>query len=209
MKHLNDAETVDWLDGQLDPRRAAHLNDCEPCRVSADGQRRALALALENPPAAPSPLFWDHFSARVSAAIREEATTRASIPAWLRWRRRPVFMWAAGAAVAVLMLMAVAWRATLHAPQDLRAGIERSAARPAPVPSATAFATDAPAEGIDRDEAWAVVRGAADGFGWDDAQEAGLTARQGSAEQVALELSAEERTELVRLLEAELKRTGA
>ena len=44
---------------------------------------------------------------------------------------------------------------------------------------------------------------------WEDATEAGIHARPGSADRVAVEMSAAERQELARLLEDELKRTGA
>jgi hypothetical protein len=61
---------------------------------------------------------------------------------------------------------------------------------------------------IDDDEEWALVRVVADDLQWDDAQEAGLHARPGSAERVALEMSADERQELARLIQFEMKRPG-
>ena len=60
----------------------------------------------------------------------------------------------------------------------------------------------------DTDEAWAVVRTAAIDLNWDDVREAGISAHPGDVERVALELSADERVELVRLLGEDLKRNG-
>jgi hypothetical protein len=68
---------------------------------------------------------------------------------------------------------------------------------------------DAATDDIETDEAWAVVRTAAEGLEWDEAHAVGISARPGSAEGVALELSAEERAELARLIGTEMKRTGA
>jgi hypothetical protein len=52
------------------------------------------------------------------------------------------------------------------------------------------------------------VRAAAEDIAWEDVQEAGISAVPGSAEGVALELSADERLELARLLDHEMKRNG-
>jgi hypothetical protein len=60
----------------------------------------------------------------------------------------------------------------------------------------------------DEDPAWAVVRAAADDLPWEEAHAAGLSARPDAVEGLALELTAEERLELARLLGQELKRNG-
>ena len=63
-------------------------------------------------------------------------------------------------------------------------------------------------DNIEADEAWAVVRAAAEGLAWEDAHAVGISAYPGSAEGIALELTAEERAELGRLLNTEMKRSG-
>ncbi|MCA1560401.1 MAG: hypothetical protein LC804_09090, partial [Acidobacteria bacterium] len=67
------------------------------------------------------------------------------------------------------------------------------------------------ADDLEADKAWALVRTAADDMEWreEDAHAAGLNARPGSAERAVLELSTEERIELARLLDDELRRSGA
>ncbi len=59
------------------------------------------------------------------------------------------------------------------------------------------------------DEAWALVRTVADDVAWDDAAAEGLGVRPGSPSARMATLTGEERSELVRLLEAETKQPGA
>ena len=208
--HLSDSEFADLLDGRLTRSRAGHAETCGACRARIDWGRAVLADASNDPPAEPSPLFWDHFAARVSKAVRESAIAPREA-AWLEWVRHPVSIWAAAAAVTILMIATVAWRATLHAPAVPSGGVERAVAmNSAGIQDDRALASAADADDdLDADEAWAVVRTAADGLGWEEATAEGLSAHPGSAERVALELTAVERAELVRLLEGELKRSGA
>jgi hypothetical protein len=210
MNHLRDSEFADLLDGRLAPSRANHAEMCAACRARIEWLRATLADASNDPPAEPSPLFWDHFAARVSDAVRELAIAPREA-AWLEWVRHPVSMWAAAAAVTILMIATVAWRATLHAPSG-----PSGRADGAVVMSSADTHADGPLVTVadigddpDADEAWAVVRSAADGLGWAEANAEGLSAYPGSAERAALELTAAERAELVRLLESELKRSGA
>jgi hypothetical protein len=65
------------------------------------------------------------------------------------------------------------------------------------------------ADDLERDEAWAVVRIAAESFRLEDAHAVGIAAGPGAAEGLAQELNADERAELARLIDRELKRTGA
>jgi hypothetical protein len=78
------------------------------------------------------------------------------------------------------------------------------------VPRTAAAAAELPAtaDDVEADGAWAVVRTAADDLAWDEVTAAGITAHPGSAERVALELTAAERAELARLLESEMKPNG-
>jgi hypothetical protein len=62
---------------------------------------------------------------------------------------------------------------------------------------------------LDDDEEWALVRLVAEDLQWEEAQDAGLNPRPGSMERAALEMSPIERQELARLIEDELKGTGA
>lgn len=204
MKHLSHTEFVDLLESASAPSsdRLRHVEACADCREQLHILRDMRTAALEDGDAEPSPLFWDHFSARVAEAIRSEP-----VPTVLaQWRRAPLITWASAAAIVVLVIAITVWRTTLHAPAPT-ATITRQSAPP---DAATAVSpTDDAADDVDADEAWAVVRAATIDLDWDEVHSAGISAHPGEVENVAMELSAEERLELARLLDENLKRNGA
>ena len=69
--------------------------------------------------------------------------------------------------------------------------------------------SDEPRDDVEADAAWAVVRTAAQDLAYEDAEAEGITPRPGSAEIAVLQMSGAERAELARLIENEMKRTGA
>jgi hypothetical protein len=189
MTHLTPSEFVDLLEGQLPRERARHADDCELCGAQVETLRRALdeSAALEVPE--PSPLFWNHLSERVQKGIQET-------PEPHRWWPSPqaTLAWAA-----TLVLVAVVGLRMLSRPVS-------DATSPTPVAQGSPSRIEEP--GLD-DEGWAAVRAAADGLGWDDVQEAGISAQPGLAEGAILGLSEAERQHLMKLLEEELKQSGA
>lgn len=205
MSHLTGVEFVDLLDGHLAGSRREHAEWCEACRSRAAALRAAMEQMSRDEVPDPSPLFWDHFSARVAEAVRAEPVpSRAG--SWLAWTGGPLIRWSMAAA-ALAVVAGLSWNAL--APRD-------SGTRPAaPIAAATTEAISA-SDGTngwlgdpETDEAWAVVRTAADGLEWEEAQAAGITVRPGAAEHVAMALTPEERTELARLIEDELRRSGS
>jgi len=205
MTHLTDAEFVDLVDGVLATPRAAHVERCEACRTQAEAMRAALSLAGTNDVPEPSPLFWSHLAENVRQTIATEAIAPSGWFDWVQtWRA-----WPAAAALVTLVIVLAIWR-DLPAPGNRPIVSERQAAVTAPTALAAANATDADADDdIDADEAWALVRTVADDVPWDQTHDAGISARPGSAERVAMQLTPAERKELARLLEDELKRSGA
>ena len=203
MTHLSRSELVDLIESSpaMPAGRVRHVEACETCRAEAEALRAVMTLAQSDEGAEPSPLFWDHFAARVADAVRNEAPA-ASAQAGLAWLRTPLATWAAASTVAVLILMTVAWRTTLHAPAPADPA-QASTARPGATSASTPLASGN--DDVDADEAWAVVRAAAIDLRWEDAHAAGLSAHPGAIEDVALELSADERAELARLLDEDLK----
>lgn len=194
-RHLNDAELVDCLETPSSPPRGAHLERCETCRSRMDVLRATLEHVQRARPDAvpePSPLFWEHFSRRVHEAIGEEQPGS-------RWG----WLTALAPVAAVLLLCAgalVVWQSSLGPPVP--------ATEVANGPAVAPQGADAPLD-LEDDAEWALVRVAADDLEWDSAAEAGIGANPGAAERVALEMSAEERRELERLIDAEMKQTGA
>jgi hypothetical protein len=209
MKHLNETELIDLVEGALESSRASHADCCEACRAKVDELRETLTRTSDVDVPDPSPLFWEHFSARVREGVRHTAPDRS--PSWLP--SRGSLWWAAsGAALLLLLVVAGLWRATLPGVTERQPDTLATNSRPEASPDrrdATAPIAVSDVNAVDNDAAWDLVRAAADEASWDDAMAAGLDARPGSAERVALTLTADERTELVRLLQVEAKRRGA
>jgi len=195
MTHLTEAEIVDLIEGQLATERWRHAEQCAACRAQAD----ALAAILPSTRGAdvpePSPLFWDHLSARIAEAIDAE-------PAPSRWRTiLGVDAWhLAFATMALALVAGLTWQMVLKVEDPSRRG-------PVTAPVATDVATDADTDGFI--DAWDAIEAAAMDLDWEDAQSIGIASRPGSAERMVGDLTAEERSELVRLIEEEMKRTGA
>lgn len=198
MKHLDESQLVDLAEGGLDAPAAEHVEECDACRARVALLREALTDAQTDERFEPSPLFWDHFSARVSDAIRGEEPLPEP-PGWTTWLRNPATAWATTASIAILLMVGALWRATLNAPVFPTVT----------APASNAAAAPPAADDVDRDDAWAMVRSAADGLAWEDVTAAGITAHPGSAEGVAMELTADERAELARLIESDMKGSGA
>jgi hypothetical protein len=198
MTHLSELELVDVIEGALPRERRAHLDHCASCRDRAADLRATWNEATDAAVPEPSPLFWDQFSARVREAV--EATDRPALSGtWLGWLRQDRLAWAAAGALVAVLVIGAAYR--VYAPSPTPQSIAGRSSEP--------NAGDAVAPATDADPAWAVVRTVADEVLWDDAVVAGIDAEPGATERAARELSAAERSELVRILLAEAKRPGA
>jgi hypothetical protein len=208
MTHLTDVELVDCLDGALPASRTAHLEACRACldRVSAlRSTMDMVAPAGRDDVPEPSPLFWEHFSRRVYEAVQdvEPLSTTA------RWLRAPRLGWATATAVVVLTVAVVFWsqdRQSGISPASSDAQVQRTADTDPAQPAQTTPPAADLSWNIEDDEEWALVRIVADDLQWEEAENAGLRANPGSAERVALEMTAVERLELERLIAADLKK---
>jgi hypothetical protein len=201
MTHLSDVELVDLVDGTLPEQRLRHVEACELCRDQVAHLRSALARVADVEVAEPSPLFWEHFSARVHDAVHE---AKPDAPRWWSWADGTTVRWTVGSAAATAVLVAAVWVGVWGT--SIPGGQHR---RAMPASTSVATAVDSDAFDPDTDEAWALVRAVADESSWDDQDADGLGVKPGSAERAMETLSGDERTELVRLLEAEMKQKGA
>src|SRR5262245_49777261 len=100
MNHLSPDELIDAMEGVLDAERRAHLDVCEECRRQFEDLASVLSEAKQASVPEPSPLFWNHFSARVNEGIDRETTS--AWPEWLRWQ---VLLPLGAVAMIVLALM--------------------------------------------------------------------------------------------------------
>ena len=69
MRHLQSEELIDLAEGARPESSALHLQTCDECRSRLTDLRAAMAAAAHVNVPEPSPLFWDHFSARVRDAV--------------------------------------------------------------------------------------------------------------------------------------------
>ena len=120
MTHLSRERLLEAVESGAWADTADHLASCARCRAEVDALRRTLdeVRAVDVPE--PSPLFWDHLTARVRDAIAAEPEPlRVGVRSW--WR--PAF--AAGVVFVAAVLVHLA-----------SGSITREATRP-PVPTAS------------------------------------------------------------------------
>jgi anti-sigma-K factor RskA len=192
MRHLTSEQLVDAAEGAPIESSSAHLETCEACQrrlTELQALRAAAADAGDVPE--PSPLFWDHLSARVHDAVGAAGVPRAA------WWRPSAWPWiampaAAGAVVAIVLAVVITLRLTPMPTQT-----------PAPVPVHVALVEPA----ID-DGPLNLVADLAAQMDWDAVNEIGAPVHAGAADEAMSDLSAAERAELQRLLQ-ELARPGA
>ena len=178
MRHLRDDEIVDALDGALSESRERHLGSCAACRREVDAAADMTSRAAEVDVPEPSPLFWEHFQARVRLAVDEEP------PPLLRASRTWSLRWATTAAV-LLVLLVAGW-------------IGRGDVPSAAEPTAAGMGRPVPA--------WELLERAADESVWDE-DVIGFELSPGTTERVLATLSTDERQVLAQLIEAELSQS--
>jgi hypothetical protein len=191
--HLRPEEFVEALDGALAPDPQAHLVACGECRQELEHLRSLVGDVRDVEAPEPSPLFWDHFSARVKQATLAEPVPAAA--AW--WRQwlglaglprllRPIGAVATGAVALALMF---ALRPVTPVPSS-------TSAEPVPVsvPMLEAVADDG---------SWGLVVGLASGLEWTDVHEVAEPA-SGTADAMIDEMTAAQREAFVRLLQKEM-----
>jgi hypothetical protein len=208
MSHLRESEFVDLLDDLLPGRRRQHVDTCAACAEKADALRGTLGRVAAVDVPEPSPLFWDHFSARVRDGVKDATPSGAS--PYAGWLYGEGLRWAVAGVLVAVLVVAGMWRS----------GRPLVTEAPAPSIAEKASASSDPSTGIDAhegldttsvdaDAGWDLVRAVADEVRWDDGVAASLGAGPGTVDRAVLSLKGEERAELVRLLEAETKRPGA
>jgi hypothetical protein len=188
MNHLSASEFADLADGTLPRHRAAHVHGCDACRAQAATVRDALTVVEGSADVPePSPLFWDHFSARVREAVADSAQRR-TFASGFRWRQ-PI----AAAAVLALVVSAIF--------------LIRDARTP-PAGSAPVSVMSDHDASADHAAAWAVLTAAAADLQLDEARDAGMDVASGAVDHAVSQLNRDELSELGRLLQSELKRAS-
>jgi hypothetical protein len=199
--HLDESALLDLAEGTRSEPGAAHLAVCERCRGQVEELRSAMRTAEDASVPEPSPLFWEHLSARIAEAVAEE-TSAASVVAPAGWATR-VWKWqvvtAALVAAAVVLAVAVNRRPVTDA------NSAQSAAAPAPAAATINDLTPS----LENDPSLSFIADLASDLDWDDAVEAGLTGGADIVERVVQDMSDDELRELRRVLQEEMGRPGA
>ena len=183
MTHLTPDELIDAVEGLLDGDRRLHLEGCPQCQAEVAQLAATFREAGGVDVPEPSPLFWDHFSARVRAAVDAETAPDG----WAAWWRWPVLIPLAAMALIVAALVVTVPRRSGPSP----------AAQQAPPAASVRSAPD---------ESWELVADMVGEIDWDTAFEAGLGVQPGVADRAALDLDAHEQEALRQILKAELAR---
>lgn len=103
--HLEPDEFIAALEQPPDAAAAEHLASCATCRTELAHLRRTCDELTGADVPEPSPLFWDHFPARVRRATDEDVDRRTA-----SWWGSGRLSWALGSAAAVVVLAgAVLW----------------------------------------------------------------------------------------------------
>lgn len=194
--HLSPDQLLDVAEGTRVEREFPHLESCAVCAGQLADVRSAIGAAAEVQVPEPSPLFWDHLSARIRAAVAED--DRTATPS--TWAGRAWWQWTAAAAVLGIILVII-WPGSPSV----------SAPGGASVPAVTSLdpTTMEDVRAFDDDPALALLADLSSGLDWDAALEAGLVPVDGTVDSVVFAMSAEERVELHRLLQEALAKAGA
>jgi hypothetical protein len=198
--HLNIDELVDLAEGTRAESSAPHLSMCAECRQQLADARAMMSSVDDVDVPEPSPLFWDHLSTRVRAAVAQEPARRASWLDVLSWPR--VLMPVASLAAAVLVVgLLVNARGIVSGPE--RVAVPGSSVADV-LPSRELLSEPG---GMAGDPSLSLVADLTGGMDSEAAGEAGLAAG-GSAEHAVVHLNDAELLELRRLLAEELTHTG-
>jgi hypothetical protein len=217
--HLTPEELIDSRERQLPPARQAHADACVVCRAELarlDEMLRDVA-AVDMPE--PSPLFWDHLSARIRDRVAHEpppAPARENplshLTDWLNgWSAAP--RWAF-AAVLIALCASLGWLgwAELRRGGNGPAGprsvqVDKGEGRPGSTPAPETAAAEATAvSGDDAESEWTLMLRMAEDVSWDDAEGSSLYVRPAAVDRALIELTAEERDRLLQLVQADLAR---
>jgi hypothetical protein len=186
------------------------------CSEQLGDLRAMMSLAKEVDVPEPSPLFWDHLSSRVSAAVAmEEGSARLNGSRSFGEGARSLVdtSWSlVDVLLSLLGARAVQASVVLAASLLIVALINGRSSAPPVVDAPTVTIADAVADPLtvtaDDDASLTLVASMTDGQDLDTVREAGLVAR-GSAEHAVTHLTDGELRELRRLLKEEIARPGA
>jgi hypothetical protein len=197
MRHLTSEQLIDLAEGGRAASSTPHLQSCETCRNRLAELRATLSVVASVDVPEPSPLFWDHFSARVHDAVEAERAAGTSVFSRWSWLRLTP-LWAGALAAVVLAIVIVTSGGRPGQPVSAPAGPAASAAGPLD-----------DSLSLGDDPSLSLMADLAADLDWDAASEAGLTTHVGVDNDAVTNLTDAERRVLNQLLKGELAHRGA
>ena len=207
--HLTPEELIDSRERQLPYARQAHADSCAACRAKVAQLDEVLrdVQAVDVPE--PSPLFWDHLSARIRDRVAHEPPPAlaadnplARLRDWLTgWSAAP--RWAF-AAVMLVLCASLGWLGWSQFNRGRNTPVTTASAPAAVVPAETTVAADTSVPPDDAEGEWGLMLQMAEDVSWDDAEGSSLYVRPAAVDRALIELTAEERDRLLQLVQADL-----
>ena len=198
MAHLTPDQLLDVAEGTRALDEFPHVRACAAC----DRQLQALVAAISAAAAVevpePSPLFWDHLSARIGERLASE---RAKVRWWGWWMPAHSWQLVAGATFVLAVALAVAIGFRQDPPPDATVPVALSAVEPG--------VADEAFQAFDDDPALTLISELTADMDWESASEAGLVPPPGAVDRAVFALTVDERRELQRILQEGLAGPGA
>lgn len=214
--HLTPEELIDSRERQLPAARQSHAASCVVCRAELARLDEVLREVVAVDVPEPSPLFWDHLSARIRdrvalepppASARENPLSR--LTDWLSgWSAAPRWAYAATLLALCASLGWLGWSELRRDPNRVPtpAGTPMTATTPVPTPPGATIAAETSGASDDAESEWTLMLRMAEDVTWDDAEGSSLYVRPAAVDRALIELTAEERDRLVQLVQADLAR---
>jgi hypothetical protein len=200
MRHLHSDELIDLAEGTRLESSAPHLRSCEACRGQLTELRAMMSAAAQAEVPEPSPLFWEHFSARVRDAVAADGgRRRGALFGLFGWSSSSVLMpLSVGGCAAVLVAAALMFNSRYMPGLTTPPSVSSA--------PAASIADAAPMAELADDPSLDMVADLAAQVDWEAAGESGigLRAHEDASDKAVNQLSDGERRELGRLLREEL-----
>jgi hypothetical protein len=132
--HLSADDQIAALEGALSAEARAHVAGCDACRDSVARMSAVVGALRADEVPEPSPLFWDHLSARVREGTAADPVVASSRFGWRVW------VTVASAALAFAAVFVVQHTPDRQAPPNEPTAIASAPAAPADAPDAPPLA---------------------------------------------------------------------
>ena len=197
--HLSAQEFVNALDGALDVARQGHLDACPSCQAQVAELRAMTEDAAQGADVPePSPLFWDHFQARVLTAVQSEG--QPGRQAWWAGLLDARTLVAAAATIVAVVASIALYKSRLAEP--VPALVDSGAVVESGVMADASTSLDPPVgTGVENDE-WEFVTSVMGTLEGDDMHEV-LTPSSDAVNAAIEALTSDERDRFVKLLKGE------